>query len=312
MTNQCIIFPGQGSQYVGMGLSLFKKYQFVKDIYKQASVSLNFNVAEVCFESNDKKLEKTNYIQPCLLTVEYSYYKVLEKNYNIQPKYLAGHSFGELTALVCSGAISFLDGLKISAFRGRIMEECANTSSGIMVAINNIDIKKLEEICARYSSTDKYVCISNYNSAIQSVISGDRDVVNVICKNIENEKASTYLLNVGGAFHSNYMHSAYKKLSEYLKDFRFNTMTIPVISNVTALPYADENSIKTIFPIQLIKPVDWISTCTFLERHGINFFIEVCPKANITNITNENLNIAYCISFKDDKLDDDTLITLRI
>ena len=250
MDNIAVVFPGQGVQYVGMGKDVYEKHPFVKDIFDKASVAAGFNVSKMCFESDEKNLTNTTYLQPCLVTVSVALYNVMQMEFGITPRLLAGNSLGEISALICSGAIKFEDGIEISKYRGRYMGEI--DVDGAMAAINGINPETILEKTIEFSTNENYINVSNFNSPTQTVISGMRLAVDELCAIFESMGATTVHLKTSAPFHTRLMMPAGEKFKDLIKNYKFNNINIPVISNVTAIPYAETDSIYELLPLQIV------------------------------------------------------------
>ncbi len=177
MSKIAFMYPGQGSQYVGMGKSLWENFSLVKEIYEEAENILGFGLKQLCFEGSMEELSQTENTQPAIFVASYAAYRVLTAETGIRPLLSAGHSLGEITALTCAEAIRFPDAVRIIRERGRLMQEAAAAESGIMVAISGVDKTTIKEECEKASRPGDIVAISNYNSPMQVVISGNRDAV---------------------------------------------------------------------------------------------------------------------------------------
>lgn len=255
------MFPGQGSQYKGMGKALFSKY---KAETQRASDILQYDLEELCVQDPNRELVKTQFTQPALYTVNYFRYK----EQNIIPDYAIGHSLGEYNALLAAGGFDFETGLKLVQKRGQLM---AAASGGSMAAVLGIDIDALKSKInvPKYADID----IANYNTLTQTVISGPGESIKNIVKDFTAQDIRIIPLQVSAPFHSRYMEPAAKEFSEFLKEFNFGTLKIPVISNVTARPYKNEE-IATLLSRQISGSVKWCETIQYLMGKGIEDYQE--------------------------------------
>jgi len=287
-TNFAVIFPGQGSQYSGMGRFLYDNYQTARETFKLADDTLNFSLSDLCFNGNIKDITKTYNTQPALLTISYIMYQIYIKKRDLRPSLLLGHSLGELTALVCSNAIKFTDGIKIARDRGLYMQECGDKSEGSMLAVLSDDFKLIKKFCSEISSEKLILEIANYNSNNQIVLSGNIRALDMIKEKLKKENIKCIRLNVSAAFHSPIMESASSKLRKNLSQYKFSQMSIPVISNISGKPYLSQDDIIKNLSLQVTKPVQWVKSISNALKLGANLFVEVGPKSVLKNL-NKNI-----------------------
>lgn len=271
------MFPGQGSQHVGMGQPLFDAFA---QLTASADAILGYSIRDLCLEDAGKKLTQTQYTQPALYVVNALAWRKRREETGEQPDFVAGHSLGEYNALECAGALSFEDGLHLVQKRGALMSLAKN---GGMAAIIGLDAAKVGEVLARNGFDD--VDIANYNTPSQTVISGLRDGVAKTQAAFEAAGAMFIPLNVSGAFHSRYMKPARNEFEGYLADFSLTAPKIPVIANVTALPY-DSGAIARTLAEQLTSSVRWADSIAYLLQQGVTDFVEVGPRDVLTNMLN--------------------------
>ena len=296
MNKIAVLFPGQGSQYVGMGKMLYNKYDIAKKIFNTANDILGFNISKVCFEGNLKDLIKTTNTQPALITISYIMYKIFIEELEVIPSFLAGHSLGELTALCCSGAIKFEDALILSNYRAAFMSECAERFLGRMCAVFTDNIQQINNYISIITSKHDPLVISNYNSFNQIVVSGSVKNINKFIDITNKNGIKTVLLKTSGAFHSPFMAEASKKFCECLKKFKFDKINTPVISNVNASTYASEIEIINNLSCQIVSPVRWLESIIFLKNAGVDFFLECGPKNVLKGLTKSILPSVSALS----------------
>ncbi|HOJ71334.1 MAG TPA: ACP S-malonyltransferase [Syntrophorhabdaceae bacterium] len=280
-----VVFPGQGSQKIGMGKRLYDGFDSVKSIFKRADEILGFSITELCFNGPEEELRQTYNTQPALLLVSYAIWEVLRNKVELRPAFMAGHSLGEYTALLASGFFSFDDAIMITRKRGLYMEEACPKGKGGMVALIGADMEKISPVL-RDISHDDYVAVpANMNSAEQVVLSGD---INALKEAVEKLKGVGYkkavFLNVSGPFHSPLMRDAAEKLKGELDRIKPMDMTTPVISNVDAEPVVDKNMVMDKLYRQMFSPVLWEATVKRMAKEGVEVFLEVGPQKVLANL----------------------------
>lgn len=277
------IFPGQGSQFVGMGKDLFENHSFAKQRYQQANDILGFDLARISFEGPDEKLKQTDITQPAIFVHSFIMNELIVLN-DIHPDMVAGHSLGEYSALAAIQAFDFETGLKLVKMRGRLMKNAGKIQPGAMAAIIGLELKVVEEICSKASSKG-VVGIANLNSPGQLVISGSvAGVMEAIDLSKEANAKKALKLNVSGAFHSPLMEPATKKFSQVLAKTAFEKPRVAVYNNVTASPTMDVDIIKSLLKDQLMSPVLWIETIKNMIADGAETFFEIGPGSVLTGL----------------------------
>lgn len=267
------IFPGQGAQFVGMGLDLYEKSAEAKALFEAANGILGFSITNIMFSGTDEDLKQTKVTQPAIFLHSVILSKVLGKNF--APQMVAGHSLGEFSALVANGALSFEDGLQLVAKRAAAMQKACELQPGTMAAVLGLEDAKVEELCA---TIDGIVTPANYNCPGQLVISGELKAVEAACEKMKEAGAKRALvLPVGGAFHSVLMKPAEEELAAAIEQTAFHKPLCPVYQNVTTTAVSDENAIKTNLIKQLTAPVKWTQSVQQMIADGATEFIEVGP-----------------------------------
>lgn len=292
-----IVFSGQGSQYIGMGKSMYNKYSEVKDVYEEASDILKLDVKKLCFEDELHQLARTDFTQIAIYTTSMAMYQVYKKEFGLRPACLAGHSLGEYTALTVSNVISFQDGLKIVQARGRYMQEMIEKNGGCMKCIIGTGKGLVQNICQKYSTEEGLLVVSNYNSPKQNVISGDSACVEAAGAELTKLGARVVEMEVKAPFHSPYMIEASKKLKDFLSQYQLGDFSIPVISNINARVYQSSNELYEMLPRQMVKPVKWSDTMKYMEETGVDTILEIGPKAVLKNLVKRNCNGLDAYSF---------------
>lgn len=266
------IFPGQGSQYSGMGKDLYDNFPIAKTMFENANEILGFSISDVMFNGTADDLKQTKVTQPAVFLHSVISAKTLSE---FRPDMVAGHSLGEFSALVACGALDFEEALKLVAVRAQAMQKACESIPGTMAAVITLPEDKISEIC---ESCNGIVVPANYNSKRQVVISGEVSAIEEACLKMKQAGARRALvLPVGGAFHSPLMESARMELAECIESIRFTTPFCPIYQNVTALPTVDPKEIKENLLKQLTSPVRWTHTVENMISDGADEFIEVGP-----------------------------------
>jgi len=267
------VFPGQGSQFPGMGKNLYEQNETAKALFEHANTLLGFRITDTMFGGTEEELKQTNVTQPAIFL--HSVIQFLTTP-DLKPDMVAGHSLGEFSALIANKALSFEDGLLLVAKRAAAMQRACELNPSTMAAVLGMEDAKVEEICA--TVTEGIVVAANYNCPGQLVISGSIEGVTVACERLKAAGAKRALmLPVGGAFHSPLMEPARKELEAAIAGTQFNMPTCPVYQNVDAQPYTDPEKIQQNLINQLTAPVRWTQTVQNMVAAGANHFTEVGP-----------------------------------
>ena len=274
-----VIFPGQGSQMVGMGKEFYDKFDIVKNLFKEADETLNFSLSKLILEGPKEDLDLTANTQPAIFLISYSIFNVIKSEFNIylnKAKYFAGHSLGEYSALSCAGYLSFSDTLKILRIRGDAMQNSVPKGEGGMVAVLGSTVEAIEKIL-KDNENNFNAQIANDNSEGQIVLSGKIvDLDNLIITLKENT-IKNIKLPVSAPFHCSLMSKATSIMSEELNKLRFNQVEKKLISNVTAKEIADTNELKELLIKQIENRVRWRESVLNMINNNVNHFIEIGP-----------------------------------
>lgn len=266
------VFPGQGSQFPGMGKSIVEQSETAKKLVEQANLQLGFDLAAIMFSGTEEELRRTDVTQPAIFLHSMLAYSTLQ---HPQPSMVAGHSLGEFSALVAAGVLSFLDGLRLVAARANAMQKACELEPGTMAAVLGLEDQKVEGICASISDT---VVPANYNCPGQLVISGSVTGIEKACIALKEAGAKRALvLPVGGAFHSPLMKAAEEELQVAIQTITFKAPSCPVYQNVVAMPVTDPATIKQNLINQLTGPVKWTQSVQAMIADGATEFTEVGP-----------------------------------
>ena len=298
-----VIFPGQGSQIIGMGKDFFDRYKIVKELFQEAENVLNFDITKMIFEGPKESLNLTENTQPAIFLVSYSIYKVVKEEFNINldnAKYFAGHSLGEYSALSCAGYLDFSQTIKILRIRGEAMQNSVPKGEGGMLAILGIEIDEIEKIL-KDNEKNFRAQIANDNSDGQIVLSGQNTDLAHLSNFLKDKKIKNIKLPVSAPFHCDMMAKATEIMRNELDKIQFNESKNKLISNVTANEVQDLENLKNLLISQIEKRVRWRESIVNMINSGVNEFIEIGPgkvlaglvkridrNVKITSINNES------------------------
>ena len=294
-----LLFPGQGSQVVGMGSEFHTNFELVKKIFKEADEKLNYPISKLILEGPENDLQLTKNTQPAILTVSYSIFKVLKDEFNFDFssfKYFAGHSLGEYSALVCADSLSFNDALYLLYERGKAMQEAVPVGKGKMIAILGI---KTEEIINILKSTEgeKGVCeIANDNAEGQVIVSGNKERVESLQSILKDRKIKSIPLKVSAPFHCSLMKPAENSMKEKIAKTKFINPLFKIINNVTATPENNSENIKELLVKQISSTVKWRDSIINMSTSGVKNFIEVGPGKALSGMIKRTIKEANCFS----------------
>ena len=285
--NKNFIFPGQGSQKVGMGLDLFEKYKLAKKYFHLANEIMEYDLTDICFNGPDDILKLTENTQPSIFIIECILSDLIYEK-GLKPNYIAGHSLGEYSALYSAKVFDFKTGLNLVKSRSLAMKKASKENSGSMAAIIGVSANQIIKICKSISDSNQKVVPANFNSPIQTVISGEKVAVEKAMKLCDEMGAKkTIKLNVSGAFHSPLMEEAKNKMKTNINELNFQIPKYPIIMNVSAKETIDINQIKSNLINQLDSPVRWVETINQMVKLNCENFIEIGPNKVLKGLNNK-------------------------
>mgnify|MGYP001222419483 CR=1 FL=1 len=294
-----LLFPGQGSQVVGMGSEFYKNFDIVKKIFKEADAKLKFQISKMILEGPEDKLQLTENTQPAILTVSYSIFKVLKNEFNFDFKFFkffAGHSLGEYSALVCSEALSFSDALYLLHERGRAMQAAVPIGEGSMIAVLGLKINEIK-ILIENRVEKKGICeIANDNAYGQVILSGDKESIQSLQTSLKEKKIKFIPLKVSAPFHCSLMQPAAKVMQDKIINTKFNSLKYKIINNVTAKSENDPEIIKRLLVDQISSTVRWRESLINMSDDGVKNFIEIGPGKALIGMVKRTIKNANCFS----------------
>ena len=303
---RAILFPGQGSQYVGMGSDFYKKFDIVKKIFSTVDQTLGFSLSKIILEGPLEKLQLTQNTQPAIMTVGVSIFNVLNKEYGFnldKSNFFAGHSLGEYTALVCGGSLNLENAAYLLNERGKLMQEAVPKNHGAMLAILGMKIDEVEQEINAFQKQG--VCeISNDNSDLQVVVSGEKKIIENFNEHLKRKKKKGILLPVSAPFHCSLMKKAAEKMKDKIANINFKIPKPVSISNVTAQEEDNVNKIKPLLVDQITSRVRWRESVNYMIKKGVKNFIEIGPGKVLSGLVkkiNRNVEISNINTIEDIK-----------
>jgi len=283
---KAILFPGQGSQIVGMGSEFYNNFSAVKKLFMEADETLGFKVSKIILEGPESELKLTQNTQPSILLVSYSIFSTLKNEFNFnldKTKYFAGHSLGEYSALLCANALSFQDSLRLLYERGKSMQEAVPVGKGAMLAVLGSEIQEINNFILDVKS--KGVCeVANDNAHGQIIVSGNIESIEELKNILKQNKKKCILLPVSAPFHCSLMNPAAVKMKEKINEVNFRKPDFEIISNVTALPVSKPENIKQFLTQQIYSRVRWRESIIYMGENKINDYIEIGPGKVLTGL----------------------------
>ncbi|ALA41803.1 MULTISPECIES: ACP S-malonyltransferase [Paenibacillus] len=285
MGKTAFIFPGQGSQAVGMAKDAYEAVPAATEVFRQADERLGFALSTLIFEGPDTALKQTSNTQPALLTASIALYEAFKEEMGIHPDYVAGHSLGEYSALVASGVLAFEDAVEIVRTRGEFMEQAIPDGQGGMAAVLGADREALAALCRDITESGQLVELANINCPGQIVVSGTKEGVAAVAERVKEAGGKRAItLEVSGPFHSSLMKEAATKLSGKLEAVTFSKAQVPVVANVTAKPVREGSEVRQLLVDQVYSPVLWEDSVAWLLEQGVDTFVEFGPGSVLTGL----------------------------
>ena len=283
---KAILFPGQGSQVVGMGSEFYNNFSSVKEIFNSADEKLKFKLSKIILEGPEDQLKLTQNTQPAILTVSYAIFKILKEefNYNFEnTKYFAGHSLGEYSALLCAGSLSFEDALYLLFERGKSMQEAVPVGKGGMLAVLGSENEEIEDCIKKIKS--KGICeIANDNAPGQIIVSGNIELIQELQNILKENKKKSIMLPVSAPFHCSLMNAAATNMKSKIENVNFTKPTYEIITNVSASPTNDPVKIKKLLVEQIYSKVRWRESILYMANQNITEYLEIGPGKVLTGL----------------------------
>ncbi len=292
-----LLFPGQGSQSVGMGAEFYSNFELVKKIFKEADDKLNYPLSKLILEGPEDELQLTKNTQPAILTVSYSIYKVLKDEFNFDFnsfKYFAGHSLGEYSALVCSGSLNFNDALYLLHERGKAMQKAVPVGKGKMIAILGVKTQEILNILKSIENEIGVCEIANDNAEGQVIVSGNKEKVDSLQNILKEKKIKSIPLKVSAPFHCSLMKPAASIMRDKIVKTKFINPLFSILNNVTANPETSSETIKELLIKQIFSTVKWRDSIINMSSYGVKNFIEVGPGKVLSGMVKRTIKDANC------------------
>jgi [acyl-carrier-protein] S-malonyltransferase len=301
--NIAFVFPGQGSQYVGMGKALYEASQAARRIFQQADETLGFSLSRLCFEGPEEELEDTINAQPAILTVSVACLAALREKWDamgraVAPVAVAGHSLGEFTALVAAGTLEFSDAVRLVRERGRLMKETAESRPGGMAAVIGLSQEALEEICEE-ARDEGILVLANANSPEQRVISGDRGAVERAVELARDRGARAVILPITIASHSPLMQRAAIMFAEALSTIQMRDPEVPIVANITGQLLTTAEEIQRELHDHILRPVEWTRSVAEMIENGVDTFLEIGPGQVLSRLIKRISRDVHALSLGD-------------
>ena len=294
-----LLFPGQGSQVVGMGSELYKNFKIVKTLFDQADTELGFKISKLILEGPESDLQLTKNTQPAILTVSYSIFQVMKDEFDCDIdlfKCFAGHSLGEYSALVCAGSLNFTDALYLLYERGKAMQEAVPVGMGSMIAVLGMKTSEINNLLKFRTENDGVCEVANDNADGQVILSGNKESINIFQKILKEKNVKSIPLKVSAPFHCSLMKPAADSMKEKINKTNFTEPKTKIYNNVTASPETNINIIKELLIKQIYSTVKWRESIINMSNEGITNFVEIGPGKVLTGMVKRTIKGANCFS----------------
>ena len=281
-----LVFPGQGSQYAGMGKDFYEQFTPAKEVFERANEALGFDLTKIIFEGGEE-LNRTVNTQPAILTVSYAIYRVFKEKFSpINPQFVAGHSLGEYTALLAAEVLQFEDAVRLVRKRAEYMQSAVPEGKGGMAAVIGVPSEEVAKLCEEIEGIVEPV---NFNSPMQTVVAGEAQAVKNLVRLAKSRRIKAIPLKVSVPSHSSLMKEAAEKFKGELQKVEFRDAKIPVVQNYDARPHTSAEEIRENLYLQLFNPVRWVESVEFMTSNGVDTFIELGPKNVLTKLISQTV-----------------------
>jgi [acyl-carrier-protein] S-malonyltransferase len=294
-----LLFPGQGSQVIGMGSEFYSNFDLVKKIFKQADEILNYPISKLILQGPEEQLQLTKNTQPAILTVSYSIFKIMKTEFGVNFnsfKYFAGHSLGEYSALVCSESLDINDALYLLHERGKAMQAAVPVGKGSMIAVLGLKIEEIINILNKDEDIKGICEIANDNADGQVIISGNKESIQSLQSFLKENKIKSIPLKVSAPFHCSLMKPAAESMKEKINNIEFKKPLFKIVNNVTAKAEEGSNNIKSLLIDQIYSTVKWRESLIFMSNSGVKNFVEIGPGKALTGMTKRTIKNSNCFS----------------
>ncbi len=303
MSKLAIVFPGQGSQYIGMGKALIDNFKVAAEVYEEANDSLGFDLKKIIFDGSMAELTRSENAQPAVVTASNALFRVYMQEFGVLPDYTAGHSLGELSAIIAAGGIKFNEGVCFARKRGILMQQAYSEKRGRVALIVGVNEAQVKEELERINKNYGFVAITGYNSPSQILVAGKEIPLKELGRSIENINGefipfSMLPMKVDAPYHSSLMSFLAEDLSLELKNISYSPLKFPVLSNVSALPYESHEDIERDLSLQLVNPVKWRQIISYIEEQGTQIVIDIGPHYALKTIVTECSEVLKTYAFE--------------